>query len=309
MFQIFESMKNLMPKSSKYPHLAYDVETIADQSAADRIQHIKKKKIWINFTEAKAIYSRMIELLETKEKDQPGHIAILGDSGSGKSFTFDKFVTAMLEKHADSENSYIPVLRVQHPVEPKEGRLYDSILKAARHPSRTNLNAAKKQNMVMKVIAELGTKMILIDDSHDAMEGTERQQKIFLTVLRNLAISTDTILVYAALPKFEALLANDLQMKRRVEIHRLPIWGKSKAFANFLAAYERRLPLRKPSDLGSAYIVHELHEMSNGVLDFVVKILKGAACSAIGGGNEKIEVSLLKQTAEKLNLEEILRSE
>lgn len=301
-------MKNSMQKSSKYPHLALDIEEIADKSAEERIRHIKKKKIWINFTEAKAIYSRMVDLLETKDVDQPGHMAILGDSGSGKSYTFDKFVPAMLSKHADIANSIVPVLRVQHPVEPKEGRLYDSILAAARVPSRTNLNAAKKQNLVTKIIAELGIKMILIDDAHDAIEGTERQQKMFLTVLRNLAISTDTILVYAGLPTFETLLTHDLQMKRRVEIYRLPVWGKSKAFANFLDAYERRLPLRKPSNLKSENTVYELHEMSNGVLDFITKILKDAACSAISSGVERIDRELLRYAAEGLNLEEKLRS-
>ncbi len=296
-----------MLESSKYPHLAATIEPIADQSADERIRHIKKKKIWIGFSEAKTIYSRLTELLETKEVDQPGHLAILGDSGSGKSFTFDKFQAAVLEKYADTANSIYPVLRIQHPVEPKEGRLYDSILLAARIPSRTNLNAAKKQNMVTRLIAELGTKMILIDDSHDAIEGTVRQQKMYLTVLRNLAISTNTILVYAGLPTFETLLTHDLQMKRRVEIYHLPIWGKSKALAKFLDAYEHRLPLRKPSNLKSENIVYELHEMSNGVLDFITKIVKGAACSAIRNGTEKIDLTLLKQAAEKLNIEDKLR--
>lgn len=297
-----------MQKISKYPHLAPDIEAIADQSADDRIKHIKTKKIWIGFTEAKAIYSRMIELLETKEADQPGHMAILGDSGSGKSFTFTKFASAMTEKYADFENSIVPVLRIQQPVEPKEGRLYDSILREARVPSRTNLNPAKKQNLVTRIVTELGVKVILIDDAHDAIEGTARQQKLFLTVLRNLAISTDTILIYAGLPTFETFLTHDLQMKRRVEIYHLPVWGKSKALASFLDAYEHRLPLRKPSNLRAEAFVHELHEMTNGVLDFITKILKDAACRAIRDGSEKIDMNLLKQAAAKLNIEAKLRS-
>src|SRR3546814_702710 len=75
----------------------------------------------------------------------------------------------------------------------------------------------------------------------------------------------------------------------------LPLWKADNTLANFLAAYERLLPLEKASNLASRDKVAFLAKTGEGVLGKIVNRVKNAALVAITDGSKQITLEHLKQ--------------
>ena len=88
----------------------------------------------------------------------------------------------------------------------------------------------------------------------------------------------------------DALIAlqSDAQMISRFTPLELPRWGENDEFRRFIAAFERLIPLRKPSGLAQRDIVQFVLAVSDGVTGAVTLLLNQAAELAIRDRTEKI---------------------
>ncbi len=96
----------------------------------------------------------------------------------------------------------------------------------------------------------------------------------------------------------DALIATetDYQISSRFPPQILSTWTFDKNYLSFLHAYEKTLPLRKPSDLVKQKdLIVKILEYSEGYLGEIVAILKELAVLAIKTGKESIDVSLFKE--------------
>lgn len=75
----------------------------------------------------------------------------------------------------------------------------------------------------------------------------------------------------------------------------LPLWGLNKAGGSLLASFERRLPLRKTSNLKQAEILQKVIWMSEGLIGEIYEILKRSAIDAIKCGEEQITLASLER--------------
>jgi hypothetical protein len=91
--------------------------------------------------------------------------------------------------------------------------------------------------------------MLIVDEVHHLLAGTYREQRASLDLLKFLANDLWATKVLVGTRDAVIALQTDSQMVSRFTPFEVPRWRVSEAFRRLLAAFERILPLRRPSDL------------------------------------------------------------
>jgi hypothetical protein len=89
-------------------------------------------------------------------------------------------------------------------------------------------------------------------------------------------------------------LQTDTQMISRYTPFEIPRWRESDGLRRLLAAFERVLPLRKPSDLARREIVQFVLSASGGLTGEISTLLNNAAELSIRNGDEFIGLTHLE---------------
>jgi hypothetical protein len=93
-------------------------------------------------------------------------------------------------------------------------------------------------------------------------------------------------------------LQTDPQMSSRFSPMELPRWGESEDFRRFLHAFEKLLPLKRPSSLAQRDLVRFVLATTGGLTGAVARLLTLAAEIAIRDGSERIGLAHLEEVAQ-----------
>lgn len=118
-----------------------------------------------------------------------------------------------------------------------------------------------------------------------------------LNLLKFLANDLRATMVLVGTRDAVIALQTDSQMVSRFAPFEVPRWRESEAFRRLLAAFERILPLRRPSDLAQKEIAQYVLAASGGLTGEVSRILNAAAEVGIRCGDECIKLEHLEHVA------------
>jgi hypothetical protein len=142
--------------------------------------------------------------------------------------------------------------------------------------------------MARDALRIIGARMLIIDEIHALLVGGERQQRVFLNVIRLLANELEMPLVCAGTPEARRALLTDNGLADRFESVELPRWANNVAFRRLLASFAAILPLRHLSDLDDQRVRTAILNLSEGITVRVVRLLERLAVEAIRDGTECI---------------------
>jgi Bacterial TniB protein len=119
---------------SGYFHLSDTARKFIEMPDEDRICHILQPH-WIGYPQSKRILEKLQDLFSHPQVDRMPNLLIVGDTNNGKTMIIRRFQ----HQHPASDNPegdhiIVPVLLVQAPPVPEEGRLYANILEALNTP-------------------------------------------------------------------------------------------------------------------------------------------------------------------------------
>jgi hypothetical protein len=258
---------------------------------SERINYLKQP-IWINYTAAKQAIDRMEELLVHPEVNRMPNLMLIGDTNNGKTELLRHFES----KHPASDNEAgeaidVPVLFISMPPTPDEARLYTSILDRLFAPFNYNDRVDAKAALAMKVLHTAGVKLLLLDDFHNMLAGSVPKQRAFLNVIRTISNELRRPIVAAGIEDAIRAIQTDPQLSNRFEPAVLPRWNLDNEFFRLLLTFERKLPLKKASNLPE--LAPTLIARSEGYLGELSKLLRRAAAKAITEGWESISAKAL----------------
>ena len=149
-------------------------------SAEERIRRILQPH-WIGYTQSKRILKRLEDLFGYPQVDRMPNLLIVGDTNNGKTMIVSRFQ----HQHPASDNPTgehitVPVLLVQAPPIPDEGRFYANILEALAAPYKPRGSAGERQMQVIRLLRTIGTRMLIIDEIHHILAGPIHRQRQFL---------------------------------------------------------------------------------------------------------------------------------
>lgn len=279
---------------SPYPHLGPSALKLVDLPDAERIYAIREGTR-IPYPRAKQIMERMDELFEYPRIDRMPNMLIVGASNNGKSNILHHFE----DKHKpdanpEGEYSIVPVVFVEAPKKPDMNDFYNRMLEAIWQPYSIRAKSSDKEREVMKVFRNVQLKVLLIDEIQHIIAGGQVKQREFRNGLKSLGNELKISIVCAGVEEAFNAFNTDPQMSNRFEPEFLPLWNLDNEYGDLLASFERRLPLKKPSNLRDPAVAQKVLWMSEGILGEIHEILKRAAIEAIKKKSEQITLKIIE---------------
>ena len=276
-------------------HLNESVLKLLELSDAERIERIRAPR-WIGYPQAKTILSKLEDLLTYPQSHRMPNLLVVGDTNNGKTMLVQRFCAQHpADDNPAGDGIRVPVLFVQAPPIPDEGRFYSAILELLFAPYKPNDRVDKKQFQIIKLLKYVGLRMLVVDEIHHVLAGNLNRQRAFLNVLKYLGNELQVPIVAVGTRDAFRALQTDPQLANRFEPALLPRWDFDTDFLRLLASFERMLPLREPSLLHDTTLAAKLFSMSEGYIGELSRLLIHAAVHAVETGRERIDERVLNE--------------
>lgn len=274
-------------------HLLAKVAAYLERPDEERIAHIRSPR-WIGYDAANGILDRLETLLAYPKSHRMPNLLIVGGTNNGKTMLVKRFCS----RHPPDDNKegksvVVPVLFVQAPPVPDEGRFYNSILDRLFAPYKPADRVDRKQFQAIKLMREVGLSMLIIDEVHHILAGNLSRQRAFLNVIKFLGNELEIPIVAAGTRDAFRAIQTDPQLANRFDHARLPRWKNDDDFVRLLMTFERMIPLRKPSVLDDPALADRIYAMSEGYIGEISRLLVEAAVLAVMTGKEAIDRRML----------------
>jgi hypothetical protein len=197
----------------------------------------------------------------------------------------------------DAGAAIVPVLKIQMPAGPDEGRFFGAILEALGMPYGARDRVATKQDTAVRIMRATGARLLVIDELHNLLSGTALQQRRLLNVLRWLGNELQIPLVGVGTPEALRAIRSDEQLVNRFEPYALPLWTDDDEYRRLLSTLEAVLPLRKPSHLADPAMAGRILTAAEGVLGEIIAIIVRSAVVAVDSGTETISARMIERAS------------
>lgn len=270
-------------------------------SDAERVRLALAER-WVHHPAARAILDRLEDLYAYPAQTRMPNLLVVGESNSGKSALLRRFA----ERHPPDANpegdaARIPVFTVEAPTGPDEGRLYHAVLDRLLAPYGRRDPLDRKQYQVTSLLRRVGTRVLVIDELHNALSGTLARRGQFLNAIKYLANTLRIPIVLAGTRDAFNVLQPDAQMQNRFPPMQLRRFDGGDDWRRLVRAFEQTYPLRAPSGLWDRGRAAELLKLTEGVVGELAALLNEAAARAIRTGTERIDDAVLKATVDALD--------
>lgn len=264
-----------------------------NKSDKERIRYCKQDH-WISYKSAVILLDLLEDKFNEPEQIRNEGLLIYSDYNNGKTAILKRFYsehkTSLETLNAKDEYvCEIPIIYFMAPTIPDEGRLYTLILKELCVPHKETAKVMEKARLVEHYLCKLNTKMILVDEIHNALTGNLNKQRTFINDLKQLSNKLSLSIILAGTREaYSALSSKDEVVSRFLPIE-MPRWNNGKKFRSFIASYETCLPLKEASNIvDDLHLIDLIYQKSEGLIGKAVNLMKYAAANAIKTGREKI---------------------
>lgn len=274
----------------QWPHLPEDVRPLAALGNEDRIRHIRAKR-WVDYPQADRVLRCLDEIYVQPRSERMENMLLIGQSGMGKTTLIRKFErTHTVRLGNDGTCRLHPIVVMLMPHDPTGPRFFVQLLKAIGVPAISGFETiVPREATVLRVLAEVQVKVIVIDELNSVLAGTARQQRLFLQLLRWLSNELRVALVGIGVPETRHALLSDDQLRNRFMNLELPAWENGDDFSHFVTRLIWSLPLREPSPVDSRRLMQMLVGRTGGITLGTCKAIERAAIRAIRSGAERLD--------------------
>lgn len=242
--------------------------------------------------------------IRAHRRREPACALITGHQGVGK--------TTLYEYYADDyprieteDGTIVRCLTASIPVPATVKGLVTALLEALGDADPGKGNVVSQTMRLRTLLAACETEIIFLDEfQHIIDRDSERVLRTTADWLKNLINATKIPVVLLGMPTCTRILDANPQLRRRFAIRRSIepfVWlrqenGKTDfPMRKLLKVIEMRLPLKAISNLADPDIAKRIYCATGGVIDSIMKLVRGAAELAIETGIEKITLDLLAQ--------------
>lgn len=266
---------------SNYKHLSEAAQEVMKLSNKERIQHILKDR-WVGYDRANEILTKLDDLVAHPKVERMPNMVIIGDSNNGKTRLINYFFSKNpAHDNLAGQSIRVPVLLIEAPSDGDIDHLYKKILDLLISPYKPNIKSDVLEDLVVNVLGKIDLGIIVIDEIHNLLTGSPREQRHFLTALKTLGNALKVPIVGAGTEDAFRAFLTDPQISNRFPTERLTKWKLDTQFLRFLASMEHIIPLSDPSNLIERDLATKIYAMSEGLIGEISALLNQAAVWAI----------------------------
>ena len=284
---------------NEYTHLDKKTESIVQLWDKETTLKYIEEPLWIQYPRASKLLDIMHQYMNNPKKVRMQSLLIIGDPNIGKSEIIQKFVELNPEEtYVDDEG----LKRIRKPViltiansSVSVKSLYSAILHSLNASFSPSSSAAKLEYQVYTLMREYQVKVLIVDELHHILETTMTKQRVVMNAIKNISNELKIPIIGAGIDTAERVLMTDPQHASRFHTVELSQWKLDKDFAGLLKAFEKKLPLSKPSNLYKKEKASLLYSISKGNLGDLHTLLKICANYAIEEDIEEITIDIIEK--------------
>lgn len=154
-------------------------------------------------------------------------------------------------------------------------------------PQNPRAAVVELEQVALRLMRAMDVQVLLLDEVHNLLSGTFREQRIVLNTLRYISNELQVSLVCFGINDAREAISGDVQLARRLEEFPLTRWAADDAFEDLVLAIIRNLPLRNPTVL-SARAMRRMLQVTDGITSKVFRLVHQLAIEAIKSGAERL---------------------
>ncbi len=117
---------------------------------------------------------------------------------------------------------------------------------------RSGAAVVELEQVAIRLIRAMDVQVLLLDEVHNILAGTFREQRIVLNTLRYISNELQVSLVCFGVNEAREAISGDVQLARRFEEFPLTRWSADDQFEDLVLTIVRNLPLRNPTVLSGS---------------------------------------------------------
>ena len=274
-----------------YSHIFPAYREYAELTDEARIDWLRRDR-WISLPQAEAALRHLEDLVIYPPRGRMPCLLLFGATGMGKT----EIVSRFSKLHAPQFDirtglSKMPVLLAQIPPEPSEEQFYTEVLTALNCVDLSRLSVRSMRAEARQLLAEVETKVLVLDEIDKMLAGTPRQQRVFLNTIRFLTNDLKIPIVCAGTEDARMAVLMDPNLADRFGAFELMPWRNDHALRQLLASFSGLLPLRRPSMLDTVEARQRVLALTQGVTGRIFRLIEAAAVTAIRDGREMLDAA------------------
>lgn len=253
---------------------------------------------WVSTDDTKGVEDALTDCLEQVALYQLSEgMLVIGESGSGKTWLCKMLARKYPDKELEDRTLRpFVVMKVPHPCS-KPG-LTTALLEALKDPEPTQGTQRKRFERAIGLFSDCAVRILAVDNFHDIPERRDKHGvRLVGNWFRDL-IEEHVKVVFLPLGTKDAqeVRISNNQVRRRVptvkrlDYFTLTTTDGQRRWVKLLFEIDLALPLAEFSDLAKAPLNSRLFIASNGVFDYLMKLIRRAIPIAVKAGRERIEL-------------------
>jgi predicted AAA+ superfamily ATPase len=229
-------------------------------------------------------------------------LLITGDRGAGKT-TFCQRYEREFPRQVTEEGTIVPVLSATVPVPATPKSLATELLDVLGDPAADKGTLVSRTNRLKRALKMRMVELIILDEFQHFQD--RESQKVLKTIsdwLKVLIDKTSIPIVLVGMPYSGTILdaKGNEQLQRRFAMRlTLEPFGyedpvQQKDFQRFLKEIDDALPLIKSSDLASPAMAFRIYTATDGVIAYVMKLIRHATVMALDLAKTELTLDLLE---------------
>ncbi|MCG3655871.1 TniB family NTP-binding protein [Aliarcobacter butzleri] len=281
-----------------FEYLNEQTKQIIYSSKEYRLSYIDEP-LYIEYPRTKELFEIFEQMIKTPKKPRMPNLLVIGEPNIGKTSIINQFYNKHNTTELEDVNGYSipnrPVILATAHTKANEKDLYIAILEAFWTPHKPNNTLAQLRHQMFSLMIECKVKLLIIDEIHHFLNGTPSQQRDIMQALKNIGTKLQIPIIGVGIKDASLVLGTDPQLSSRFDMVKLSAWELDKSFRGLVNAFEKYLPLQKPSKLAEQEKCTLLHNISQGNLGDLHKLLIACAKYAIENNIEEITIDIIRK--------------
>ena len=273
--------------TTDYSHLTAAAADLLSAPEDKRVRAIKSRR-WVLYPRAKQTLDHLNRLINHPRGTRMPSIAIYGDSGMGKTMIMERFRDDNPPGFDPvSGRERTPVLAMEMAGKPGERRFYGELLALLGAPPSPRADIVQMEQAALRLLSAVGLQVLVIDEVHNILAGSHRDQRVVLNTLRFLSNRLQISLVCFGVMDAREAISGDVQLARRFEEFSINRWAANEQFETLVSSILRNTPLRKPTVL-TPKSLRRILQVTEGITANIFHMINGLAADAAQNGQEQI---------------------
>ena len=273
--------------TTDYPHLTAAAADLLSAPGDKRVRAIKSRR-WVLYPRAKLALDHLNRLINHPRGTRMPSIAIYGDSGMGKTMIMERFRDDNPPGFDPvSGRERTPVLAMEMAGKPGERRFYGELLALLGAPPSPRADIVQMEQAALRLLSAVGVQVLVIDEMHNILAGSHRDQRVVLNTLRFLSNRLQISLVCFGVMDAREAISGDVQLARRFEEFSINRWAANEQFETLVSSILRNTPLRKPTVL-TPKSLRRILQVTEGITANIFHMINSLAADAAQSGQERI---------------------